>query len=247
VIECLVFQCKTVLAEARKEVAQSKRAVEICQSELVTMKNENDKLQFRLEEEKDNTKKVTEQKSKLLEEVSAHKSIARGLQDELTKTREQMESNKMDLKNFYQGQVELVVQSKLKEFQNQLDEAEKALKAELSKKELSIAKTAASHIQQISEKYCSGDVVGQPLICFCKQALPRDQIVGGETPGGMSAVPAAGVPTAARDRRLQPEDPASTRPTRPHREATAQIHGESATGSRDHPGRDEFVQVEVVQ
>lgn len=77
-IECLVFQCKTVLAEARKEVAQSKRAVEICQSELVTMKNENDKLQFRLEEEKDNTKKVTEQKSKLLEEVSAHKSIAVG-------------------------------------------------------------------------------------------------------------------------------------------------------------------------
>jgi hypothetical protein len=78
VIECLVFQCKTVLAEARKEVAQSKRAVEICQSELVTMKNENDKLQFRLEEEKDNTKKVTEQKGKLLEEVSAHKSIAVG-------------------------------------------------------------------------------------------------------------------------------------------------------------------------
>ena len=64
-----------------------------------------------------------------------------------------MENNKIELKNFYQGQVELVVQSKLKEFQTQLDDAEKALKEELSRKELSIAKTAASHIQQISEKY----------------------------------------------------------------------------------------------
>ncbi|RZC34570.1 SMC N, IncA, CALCOCO1 and/or DUF3584 domain containing protein [Asbolus verrucosus] len=145
--------CKSVLAEARKEVSQSKRAIEICQSELLAMKEENDGLQTKLNAEKESIKTMNDQKSKLLEEINAHKSIGRGLQEELTKTREQLENNKIELKNFYQGQVELVVQNKLKEFQKQLDEAEKALKDELTKKELSIAKTAASHIQQISEKH----------------------------------------------------------------------------------------------
>lgn len=70
----------------------------------------------------------------------------------MTKAREQIDKNKLELKNFYQGQVELVVQTKLKEFQNQLNEAEKVLKSELAKKELQIAKTAADHIQQINEK-----------------------------------------------------------------------------------------------
>ncbi|XP_044261954.1 protein FAM184A-like isoform X2 [Tribolium madens] len=141
--------CKSVLAEARKEITQSKKAIETCQSELSSMKNENESLHSKLNTEKENNKRLTEQKNKLLEEITAHKSIT----DELSKSREQLETNKLELKNFYQGQVELVVQSKLKEFQKQLDDAEKALKEELSRKELSIAKTAASHIQQISDKH----------------------------------------------------------------------------------------------
>ncbi|EFA00864.1 centrobin isoform X2 [Tribolium castaneum] len=145
--------CKLVLSDARKEITQCQKAVETCQSELVSIKNENESLLAKLDTEKENNKRLTEQKNKLLDEIAAHKSITRGLQDELSKSREQLETNKLELKSFYQGQVELVVQSKLKEFQKQLDEAEKALKEELSRKELSIAKTAASHIQQISEKH----------------------------------------------------------------------------------------------
>lgn len=74
------------------------------------------------------------------------------LQNELSRTIKHLDSNKIELKNFYQGQVELLVQNKLKEFQAQLDQAENNFKEEIKKRELSIAKTAALHIQQISEK-----------------------------------------------------------------------------------------------
>lgn len=63
-----------------------------------------------------------------------------------------MDQSKTELRNFYQDQVETVVREKLREFQTQLERAENALQDELKKKELSIAKTAAVHIQKISEK-----------------------------------------------------------------------------------------------
>lgn len=64
-----------------------------------------------------------------------------------------MEHHKTDLRNFYQNQVETVVRDKLREFQTQLDRAESLLQEEVKNKELSIARTAAMHIQSISEKY----------------------------------------------------------------------------------------------
>lgn len=63
-----------------------------------------------------------------------------------------MEQHKAELRNFYQEQVESVVREKLREFQSQLDRAESLLQEEIKNKELSIAKTAALHIQSISEK-----------------------------------------------------------------------------------------------
>lgn len=75
-----------------------------------------------------------------------------GLREELSKAKKQLENSKMELRNFYQGQVEILVQNKLKEFQDQLDQAEKTFKEELKKREMSIAKTAAAHMQQVSEK-----------------------------------------------------------------------------------------------
>lgn len=63
-----------------------------------------------------------------------------------------MDKTKSDLRDFYQQQVELLVQDKLKEFQSQLDRAETSLQDEINKRELSIAKTAATHIQQITDK-----------------------------------------------------------------------------------------------
>lgn len=63
-----------------------------------------------------------------------------------------MDKTKSDLRDFYQQQVELLVQDKLKEFQSQLDRAETSLQDEINKRELSIAKTVATHIQQITDK-----------------------------------------------------------------------------------------------
>lgn len=63
-----------------------------------------------------------------------------------------MEQHKIDLRQFYQNQVESVVRDKLREFQMQLDRAESLLQEEVKNKEMSIARTAAKHIQSISEK-----------------------------------------------------------------------------------------------
>lgn len=48
--------------------------------------------------------------------------------------------------------METVVRDKLQEFQAQLERAETALQEELKNREFSIARTAAMHIQKISEK-----------------------------------------------------------------------------------------------
>lgn len=75
------------------------------------------------------------------------------MQLELKKTREQNETYKTDLRNFYQDQVEQVVRDKLQEFQTQLEQAEQDLEENLKIREMNVVKSAAMHIQQITEKY----------------------------------------------------------------------------------------------
>lgn len=71
------------------------------------------------------------------------------MKEELGAMKKQLDQNKLELRNFYQGQMEILVQNKLKEFQSQLDKSESNFK----EREMAIAKTAAMHIQQMSEKY----------------------------------------------------------------------------------------------
>lgn len=68
------------------------------------------------------------------------------------KSKELNEKNKLELRNFYQDQVEVVVRDKLREFQEQLERAENSMQDEIKSREFSVAKTAAHHIQQIQEK-----------------------------------------------------------------------------------------------
>lgn len=77
------------------------------------------------------------------------------MKEDLIKNKGQLETIKLELNNFYQGQLEILVQNKLKEFQNQLDKSEATFKDEIKRRELEIAKTAAYHIQQIKDKYVS--------------------------------------------------------------------------------------------
>ncbi|VEN64700.1 unnamed protein product [Callosobruchus maculatus] len=144
---------KNMLNMAKSEVTESKKTVDNCQKEFMALKEEYEKIQYDLKESKGIIDKLTEQKKLLLKEMENYKKKEAALQTEIEQLQKQLESNKMELRNFYQGQVELLVQNKLKEFQGQLDQAETAFKEEVKKRELSIAKTAASHIQQLSEKY----------------------------------------------------------------------------------------------
>ncbi|XP_018580065.1 synaptonemal complex protein 1 isoform X2 [Anoplophora glabripennis] len=144
---------KTILNQARMEVAESKRAVEVCQAEFTSIKTECNKLKEELKEEKEQIIKLKEEKHFLLGEVDEHKKREGELKEELNKVRKQLDNSKLEMRNFYQGQVEILVQNKLKEFQTQLDQAERTFKEEVKKREMSIAKTAATHIQQVSEKY----------------------------------------------------------------------------------------------
>lgn len=141
-----------MLAQARKEVAQSKHAVEICQAEFTALKNECNQLKLQLNEEQQKVTDLENQKKKLISDISTHKKNEKNFQEEISKSKEQLEQQKLELKNFYQDQVEQVVKEKLAEFQAQLDRAEATLQDDLKQRELSIAKTAATHIQKIAEK-----------------------------------------------------------------------------------------------
>ncbi|KAF5291970.1 hypothetical protein FQR65_LT11370 [Abscondita terminalis] len=144
---------KFLLAGARKEISQSKKAVEICQTELTSMRAMQNELERQLNQELDHIKEIEKEKKRVLVDIEGHKKIEKTLRDELTKQKEKMENHKIELRNFYQNQVEIVVREKLREFQLQLEQAESSLQAELHNRELTVAKAAAVHIQQITEKH----------------------------------------------------------------------------------------------
>ena len=58
-----------------------------------------------------------------------------------------------ELREVYQKQVDDVVKTKLKEFQEQLDAAEVAFQADLETKQRAIAECAARKIKSIIDKY----------------------------------------------------------------------------------------------
>lgn len=76
----------------------------------------------------------------------------RDLKEEQQKAKDTTDKTKHELRNFYQNQVEVVVRDKLKEFQEELENAEKAMQNEIKNRELNVAKTAAQHIQNLEEK-----------------------------------------------------------------------------------------------
>ncbi|XP_044761788.1 synaptonemal complex protein 1-like isoform X2 [Coccinella septempunctata] len=146
-------ESKNILLHAKKEVSQCQAAVEMCQKDFSTIKTEYDLIQEEIKAERQNVSQLHEQNKVLHEELEGRKKKEESLMENLAELQAKLDSNKKELRNFYQGQVELLVQNKLKEFQAQLDEAEQKMKEQLEKKELEIAKSAALHIQQINDKY----------------------------------------------------------------------------------------------
>ncbi|KAF5292738.1 hypothetical protein FQA39_LY13897 [Lamprigera yunnana] len=144
---------KYILADARIEITQSKRAVEICQTELMSMRATQKELEQQLNQELEHIKEIENEKRKVLMDIESHKKIQKSLQDEVSKQKENMEQQKNELKSFYQDQVEIIIGEKLREFQSQLEKTETNFQKEIHNREISIAKTAATHLQQITEKH----------------------------------------------------------------------------------------------
>lgn len=150
--------------------------MEVCQAEFTALKNECAKLKTELSEDKSTILNLTEQKRKLLNDIQSYKSIEvsagipwkaqnntlkthqKNLKDALDESKLKLDNTKVELRNFYQGQLEIIVENKRKEMQHQLDEQRQSGLEEISRKELSMAKTAANHIKEISDKYVNKKV-----------------------------------------------------------------------------------------
>ena len=61
---------------------------------------------------------------------------------------------KSELRNLYQKQVDETVQTKLKEFQTQLDAAELSFQNEVELKTRAVAENAARKMKALTDKYC---------------------------------------------------------------------------------------------
>ncbi|XP_076258236.1 uncharacterized protein LOC143195172 isoform X1 [Rhynchophorus ferrugineus] len=150
--EIEINENRNVLNNAREEVAQSRKAVETCQAEFSSLKNKCSQLESELKDNKNLILNLSDQKRKLLADLQDCKTNEKSLRETVEQSKVKLENTKLELRNFYQGQLELIVESKRKEMQGQLDQERQRNIDELKRKELSMAKTAASHIKEISEK-----------------------------------------------------------------------------------------------
>lgn len=69
----LYFKNKNVLASARKEVLQSKKAVETCQEEFSSLKSECALLQVQINEKHKKILELESQKKRLTADIETHK------------------------------------------------------------------------------------------------------------------------------------------------------------------------------
>ncbi|CAH1164824.1 unnamed protein product [Phyllotreta striolata] len=150
--EVEINENKLTLSNASAEINQSRKTIENCEREFARMKEDYHKIDEKLKEERNQTVKLNKEIMDLLDELESRKKREVELQEEIAALTRQLQSNKVDLRNFYQGQVEILVQGKLKEFQCQLDRTEDNFKEEIKKREMAVAKSAAEHLQRLSEK-----------------------------------------------------------------------------------------------
>jgi len=76
----------------------------------------------------------------------------KSIREEMKQLTAQSEKIKVELREYYQEQLEVVVRDKLREFQEQLDAAETSLHKELEQREHALTEVASQQVKQISEK-----------------------------------------------------------------------------------------------
>lgn len=146
-------QAKAKMFEMQCQIRENKKSLKEQQAELEIIRLEKDKYSEKLKEEKNKITSLEQNKKILLQNVEELKKKEKSLRENMKSMTEQIDKMKFDLKEFYQGQVEKIVQEKLKEFQEQLSVAEKTLQKEVEEREKSVTEMAVKQVQQIVEKH----------------------------------------------------------------------------------------------
>lgn len=146
-------QAKTKFVEMQTQIRELKKNVKEQQTSLDAVKTEKEKISEKLKEEKNYVAALEQSKKVLTSSNEEYKKKEKCFKENIKSMAEQMEKIKVELKEFYQDQVEKIVQEKLKEFQDQLSSAEKTLQKEIDERERTVTETAVKQVQQIVEKH----------------------------------------------------------------------------------------------
>lgn len=150
--EELFNQGKAKLSDLQNQMREGKKTLKELQGELESVKADRAMSEEKLAEERSRSAAAEQGKKALQAQVEDLKKREKALKEEVKAVTERMEKMRVELKEFYQEQVESIVQEKLKEFQEQLAAAEKGLQAEIAVREKTVTEMAVKQVQQIAEK-----------------------------------------------------------------------------------------------
>nr|CAD7443764.1 unnamed protein product [Timema bartmani] len=145
---------RSMKENVRKELQKIKQTLSNCEVELLALKEEKASLQLKMKEERNRISVVDQQKRSLQTTLDETKKreVGKSLRDELKASNDRLEKVKVDLRDYYQREVEVVVRTKLAEFQGQLDSAEASLRQELEAREKVVTEIAQKQVKQIADK-----------------------------------------------------------------------------------------------
>ncbi|XP_044583110.1 myosin heavy chain, non-muscle [Cotesia glomerata] len=139
--------------EVRNEMAVVHKGLDTCEAELTVLRQEKENLLLKLKEEENRVSILEKNKMMLLEDVNNTKKSEELAREEMKALIAQHELKRTELRDMYQKQVDDVVNTKLKEFEAQLDAAELNFQLELESKQRAIAECAARKIKSIIDKH----------------------------------------------------------------------------------------------
>lgn len=144
---------KRLVQEAQKELQKTKEHVADLEAELTVLQDQKQALTTKLKEERTHIAMLEQQTATMQQALTNSKHNEKTAADEVRMYGERLEVARSELRTFYQSQLETVVKEKLKEFQDQLDSAEVALKAELETKEKQWSEKAVNQCRLLADRH----------------------------------------------------------------------------------------------
>lgn len=144
---------KRLVQEAQKELRKTEEHVSELEAELAVLQDQKQTLTTKLKEERTHIAMLEQQNATMQQALTNAKQNEKTAADEVRMYGERLEVARSELRTFYQSQLETVVKEKLKEFQDQLDSAEVALKAELQTKEKQWSEKAVNQCRLLADRH----------------------------------------------------------------------------------------------